>query len=230
MCQKPVHSFCAHNGEHPYHHLPAYHHASAHKPDRYFPLSLNGGLILLRALVHGLLDQEVAKLGNSKVVDITKYNKALQKELEALPKGGVNTPSAKALLEKNIYRDKDGNFINKVTFSEANGLRSDILALGRDLTATDSAKYIGAQKLISGELTNAVNKATIPASLKQAYLNPKKCPVTKISNQQKILCSICLCHIKKGEMIYDTCHRFHSNCFDLWYVCQQSYPMCRKNI
>ena len=101
---------------------------------------------------YGLLDQEVAKLGNSRVVDITKYNKALQKELNELPKGGVNTPSAKALLEKNIYKDKDGNFINKVTFSEANGLRSDILALGRDLTATDSAKYIGAQKLISNEL------------------------------------------------------------------------------
>ena len=54
---------------------------------------------------YGLLDQEVAKLGNSRVVDITKYNKALQKELNELPKGGVNTPSAKALLEKNIYKD-----------------------------------------------------------------------------------------------------------------------------
>ena len=119
---------------------------------------------------YGLLDQEVAKLGNSRVVDITKYNKALQKELNELPKGGVNTPSAKALLEKNIYKDKDGNFINKVTFSEANGLRSDILALGRDLTATDSAKYIGAQKLISNELTNSINKAVVPNTLKNTYL------------------------------------------------------------
>jgi hypothetical protein len=57
------------------------------------------------------LDQEVAKLGNSRVFDITKYNKALQKELNQLPKGGVNTPSAKDLLEKNIYKDNDGNFI-----------------------------------------------------------------------------------------------------------------------
>jgi hypothetical protein len=118
---------------------------------------------------YNLLDQEVAKLGNNRVVDITKYNQALQKELDSLPKGGVNTPSAKALLEKNIYRDKDGNFINKVTFSEANGLRSDILALGRDLTATDSAKYIGAQKLISSQLTNAINKAAVPDTLKSIY-------------------------------------------------------------
>ena len=119
---------------------------------------------------YGLLDQEVAKLGNSRVVDITKYNQALQKELNSLPKGGVNTPNAKALLEKNIYKDKDGNFINKVTFSEANGLRSDILALGRDLTAKDSAKFIGAQKLISNELTNSINKAVVPNTLKNTYL------------------------------------------------------------
>jgi hypothetical protein len=119
---------------------------------------------------YGLLDQEVAKLGNTKVVDITKYNQALQEKLNRLPKGGVNTPSAKALLENNIYKDKDGNFINKITFSEANDLRSDILTLGRNLSATDSAKYIGAQKLISKELTTSIDKAVVPNTLKNTYL------------------------------------------------------------
>lgn len=66
--------------------------------------------------------------------------------------------------------------------------------------------------------------------IKQAYMNPKKCQVSKKINEHKISCSICLCNIKKGEWIYDTCHQFHSNCFDLWYVCQQSCPLCRKNI
>jgi len=123
---------------------------------------------------YSLLDQEVAKLGDSKVVDITKYNQALQKKLDTLPKGGVNTPTAKELLTRNIYKDKDGNFINKVTFSEANGLRSDILALGRNLSSSDIAAYKGAQKLISSELTNSIDKATIPNSLKQSYLKTNK--------------------------------------------------------
>lgn len=146
--------------------------ADATQTGRLFIDALTDSKELFRAqskTAYNLLDQEVAKLGNNKVVDITKYNQALQKELDALPKGGVNTPTAKKLLERNIYKDKDGNLINKVTFSEANGLRSDILALGRDLSATDSAKYIGAQKLISNELTNAINKAAVPNSLKSIY-------------------------------------------------------------
>ena len=118
---------------------------------------------------YNVLDREVAKLGDNKVVDITKYNQLLQKELDQLPKGGVNTPNAKRLLENNIYKDAEGNFINKVTFSEANDLRSDILALGRDLTAKDNAKYIGAQKVISEQLTKAIDNAYVPDTLKAAY-------------------------------------------------------------
>jgi hypothetical protein len=118
---------------------------------------------------YDILDREVSKLGDNKVVDISKYNKLLQEQLNKLPKGGVNTPNAKRLLENNIYRDADGNFVNKLTFSEANDLRSDILALGRDLTGTDNAKYIGAQKLISDQLTKAIDTAYVPDTLKNAY-------------------------------------------------------------
>lgn len=118
---------------------------------------------------YNILDREVAKLGDNKVVDISKYNKVLQEQLDKLPKGGVNTPNAKRLLENNIYKDADGNFINKITFSEANELRSDILALGRDLSSTDNAKYIGAQKIISEQLTKAIDNAYVPDTLKNVY-------------------------------------------------------------
>jgi hypothetical protein len=71
-----------------------------------------------------------------------------------------NTPNALKLLTNNTYD------VNKITFKEANDLRSDILALGRAVTETDTKQYKLAQRLIADELTKSIDKAAIPASIK----------------------------------------------------------------
>ena len=109
------------------------------------------------------LNKTLEKLGKSEVVDISKYNKALRDAANALPKKGVNTPNALKLLTNNTYD------VNKITFKEANDLRSDILALGRAVTETDTKQYKLAQRLIADELTKSIDKAAIPASIKKQY-------------------------------------------------------------
>jgi hypothetical protein len=109
------------------------------------------------------LNKTLEGLGKSEVIDITKYNKALRDAANSLPKGGINTPNALKLLTNNTYD------VNKITFKEANDLRSDILALGRAVTETDTKQYKIAQRLIADELTKSIDKAAIPASIKKQY-------------------------------------------------------------
>ena len=109
------------------------------------------------------LNKSLESLGKSEVVDITSYNKALRNFANSLPKGGVNTPNALKLITNNTYD------VNKITFKEANDLRSEVLALGRSITETDNKQYKLAQRLIADELTKSIDKAAVPASLKKQY-------------------------------------------------------------
>lgn len=119
---------------------------------------------------YNAIDKKLAEneLTRGPLVDMTSYKKLLQKEIDSLPLKGVNQPNVKRLLQSNLDSTPD-----KLTFSEANSLRSDILGMGRDLTAADSAKLIGAQKTmakgITGALDDTMKLKEFPKDIKDAY-------------------------------------------------------------
>lgn len=119
---------------------------------------------------YNAIDKKLAEneLTRGALVDMTSYKKLLQKEIDSLPLKGVNQPNVKRLLQSNLDSTPD-----KLTFSEANSLRSDILGMGRDLTAADSAKLISAQKTmakgITGALDDTMKLKEFPQDVKKAY-------------------------------------------------------------
>jgi len=118
-----------------------------------------------KAIDKKLIDEN---LSYKSIVDMTSYRNLLQQEIDKLPLKGINTPNVKKLLQTNL--DKTPKALN---FSEANNLRSDILSMGRDLTANDGAKQIGAQKAMAKGITEAMNNTmaakTFPEDIKKAY-------------------------------------------------------------
>mgnify|MGYP000388864130 CR=1 FL=1 len=107
-------------------------------------------------------------LSYKSIVDMTSYRNLLQQEIDKLPLKGINTPNVKRILQINLDKTPKA-----LSFSEANSLRSDILALGRDLKATDAAKQIGAQKAMAKGITEAMNNTmaakTFHEDIKKAY-------------------------------------------------------------
>ena len=119
---------------------------------------------------YNAIDKKLAEneLTKGPLVDMIPYKQLLQKEIDGLPLKGVNQPNVKRLLQSNLDSTPD-----KLTFSEANSLRSDILGMGRDLTAADSAKLVGAQKTmakgITGALDDTMKLKEFPKDIKNAY-------------------------------------------------------------
>jgi hypothetical protein len=119
---------------------------------------------------YNTIDKKLAEneLTRGALVDMTSYKNLLQKEINSLPLKGVNQPNVKRLLQNNLDSTPD-----KLTFSEANSLRSDILGMGRDLTATDSARLIGAQKTMAKGITSSLDDTMklkeFPEEIKKAY-------------------------------------------------------------
>lgn len=119
---------------------------------------------------YNAIDKKLAEneLTRGPLIDMTSYKNLLQKEIDSLPLKGINQPNVKNLLQNNLNSTPD-----KLTFSEANSLRSDILGMGRDLTASDSAKLISAQKTMAKGITNALDDTMklkeFPKDIKDAY-------------------------------------------------------------
>ena len=118
-----------------------------------------------KAIDKKLIDEN---LSYKSIVDMTSYRNLLQQEIDKLPLKGINTPNVKRLLQTNLDKTPKA-----LSFSEANNLRSDILSMGRDLTANDGAKQIGAQKAMAKGITEAMNNTmaakTFPEDIKKAY-------------------------------------------------------------
>jgi hypothetical protein len=118
-----------------------------------------------KAIDKKLIDENLAY---KSIVDMTAYRNLLQEEINKLPLKGINTPNVKRLLQSNLDKTPKA-----LSFSEANNLRSDILSMGRDLTAKDSAKQIGAQKAMAKGITEAMENTmaskTFPEDIKKGY-------------------------------------------------------------
>jgi hypothetical protein len=118
-----------------------------------------------KAIDKKLIDENLAY---KSIVDMTAYRNLLQEEINKLPLKGINTPNVKRLLQSNLDKTPKA-----LSFSEANNLRSDILSMGRDLTAKDSAKQIGAQKAMAKGITEAMDNTmaskTFPEDIKKGY-------------------------------------------------------------
>jgi hypothetical protein len=118
-----------------------------------------------KAIDKKLIDENLAY---KSIVDMTAYRNLLQQEINKLPLKGINTPNVKRLLQSNLDKTPKA-----LSFSEANNLRSDILSMGRDLTAKDSAKQIGAQKAMAKGITEAMDNTmaskTFPEDIKKGY-------------------------------------------------------------
>jgi hypothetical protein len=118
-----------------------------------------------KAIDKKLIDENLAY---KSIVDMTAYRNLLQQEIDKLPLKGINTPNVKRLLQSNLDKTPKA-----LSFSEANNLRSDILSMGRDLTAKDSAKQIGAQKAMAKGITEAMDNTmaskTFPEDIKKGY-------------------------------------------------------------
>lgn len=118
-----------------------------------------------KAIDKKLVDEDLAY---KSIVDMTSYRNLLQQEINKLPLKGINTPNVKKLLQTNLDKTPKA-----LSFSEANNLRSDILSMGRDLTAKDGAKQIGAQKAMAKGITEAMDSTmavkTFPEDVKNAY-------------------------------------------------------------
>ena len=118
-----------------------------------------------KAIDKKLIDENLAY---KSIVDMTDYRNLLQQEINKLPLKGINTPNVKRLLQSNLDKTPKA-----LSFSEANNLRSDILSMGRDLTAKDSAKQIGAQKAMAKGITEAMDNTmaskTFPEDIKKGY-------------------------------------------------------------
>jgi len=108
-----------------------------------------------------------------KIVDMSPYKKLLADRLRELPIGGTNTPNVVRLLTNNLE-----NTPNKMTFAEADKLRGTILAMTRDLGATDSAAMQTAQKGMAKGITEVMDKTItakeFPEEAKNLYTATKE--------------------------------------------------------
>jgi len=103
-----------------------------------------------------IVEDNLAKSGlkNSAIVNIKPMQMNLTKILKELP--GTRTYKSTVDLIKDYATGP-----SKITFGKANQLRSDILALGRDLTAKDNAKFKYVQSQIAKEITDAIEKTSV---------------------------------------------------------------------
>jgi hypothetical protein len=103
-----------------------------------------------------IVEDSLAKSGlkNSAIVNIKPLQNNLKKILKELP--GRKTYKGTVDLIKDYAQGP-----SKITFGKANQLRSDILALGRDLTAKDTNKFKFVQSEIAKEITNAIDGTSI---------------------------------------------------------------------
>ena len=102
-----------------------------------------------------VVEDNLAKSGlkNSAIVNIKPMQMNLKKILKEIP--GRKTYKATVDLIEDYIKGP-----SKITFGKANQLRSDILALGRDLTAKDNAKFKYVQGQIAKEITNAIKNTS----------------------------------------------------------------------
>jgi len=103
-----------------------------------------------------VVEDNLAKSGlkNSAIVNIKPMQMNLKKILKEIP--GRKTYKATVDLIEDYIKGP-----SKITFGKANQLRSDILALGRDLTAKDNAKFKYVQGQIAKEITNAIEGTSV---------------------------------------------------------------------
>jgi predicted nucleic-acid-binding protein len=124
--------------------------------------------ILNKPLADGTLPATAGK-----IVDMTPYKKLLASRLKELPVGGINTPNVVNLLTRNLE-----NTPNKMTFGEADGLRSTILSMTRKLDAEDAAALQTAQKGMAKSITEVMDKTItakgFPVEAKNLYTNTKE--------------------------------------------------------
>lgn len=122
------------------------------------------------------VDDALAKEGvkDSKIIDLEPMRGELAKLLEQTPLRKMQA-GTRGLIEDNLEYinslakvDKDAVTTYKASFEEANKLRSDILRLGRDLTAKDAATFKNAQRVAAQQITKALQQETIPESVKKA--------------------------------------------------------------
>ncbi len=93
-------------------------------------------------------------LKNSAIVDIKPLQNNLKSILKDLP--GRKTYKGTVDLIKDYAQGP-----SKITFGRANQLRSDILALGRDLSAKDNNKFKYVQGQIAKEITEAIDNTSV---------------------------------------------------------------------
>ena len=99
------------------------------------------------------------------IIDLTPMKGELNKLLKEVPLGRTQK-ATRDLINDNL--DQIKKMGGKATFTQANNLRSDILALGRSLTARDSAKFKFAQKTIADQITKALRTEAVPDAVKEA--------------------------------------------------------------
>ena len=103
-----------------------------------------------------IVEDSLAKSGlkNSAIVNIKPLQNNLKKILKELP--GRKTYKGTVDLIKDYAQGP-----SKITFGKANQLRSDILALGRDLSAKDNNKFKFVQGQIAKEITKAIDNTSV---------------------------------------------------------------------
>jgi hypothetical protein len=134
---------------------------------------MSGQYKALDAILNKPLADGTLPVTAGKIVDMTPYKKLLADRLRELPIGGTNTPNVVRLLTNNLE-----NTPNKMTFFEADKLRSTILAMTRDLGATDAAAMQTAQKGMAKGITEVMDKTIttkgFPVEAKNLYTNTKE--------------------------------------------------------
>jgi hypothetical protein len=102
------------------------------------------------------VENNLAKSGlkNSAIVDIKPLQNNLKNILKELP--GRKTYKGTVDLIQDYAQGP-----SKITFGKANQLRSDILALGRDLSAKDNNKFKFVQGQIAKEITKAIDNTSV---------------------------------------------------------------------
>ena len=113
------------------------------------------------------VDDLLAREGvaNSKIINLKPMKGELDKLLKDVPLSRMQAATRDLIKDNLNVIERLGG---KATFQEANSLRSDILALGRSLTDKDAAKFKNAQRVISDQITKAMQQKSIPESVKKA--------------------------------------------------------------
>lgn len=96
-------------------------------------------------------------LKNSAIVNIKPLQNELKKVLKEIPGQQKSKTYASTV---NLIRDYSQG-PSKITFTKANQIRSDILALGRNLSASDHAKYKKAQAIAAEQITKALDNTNV---------------------------------------------------------------------